>query len=214
MWQEIPLRADTRIIARPSVGPSATKLHIRIVGGDYISRTPIEISYSHVDGCYMIRDYGTTNGTFRNGELIENDGRSYRLKDYDLIGLAKVRGQMRVVFRFGLSYQTQLAWVSEDPWKPSAVKGLSVNTAAKKVFMDAKEIILNRTKLKVFEVLYAQRSKVCTIDDIAWDMWGMEGASSELVAKYIQRLRDRIESDRAKPRYIVTHSFGGYILVE
>lgn len=212
LWEQIPLSRDTKIIARPSVEPNSIEPDVKIVGDDYISRTPVEINYSDVDGCYIIRDYGTTNGTFLNGELIEKDGRPYRLKDYDLIALAKVGGEMRVVFRFRLSHLTQPAWVSEDPWRPSAVKGLSVNTAAKKVFIDGHEIDLTRTEWKIFEVLYAERGKVCTIDDIAWDVWGTKGASAELVAKYIQRLRDRIEPDRSKPRYIITHSAGGYIL--
>ena len=211
-WDEIPLGTDAMLISRPDKEPDAVVPDIKIVGDDYISRTPVEICYSLSDNCYMLRDYGSTNGTFLNGEPVEKDGRPYRLKDYDMVGLAKVHGEMRVVLRFRISHKTQPGWVGEEPWKPSATKGLSVSLAARRVFIDGKEIPLTRTEWKVFEVLHANRGKVCTIDDITWEVWGAGGAAPELVAKYIQRLRDRIEPDRPKPRYILTHSAGGYVL--
>ena len=211
-WEDIPLGTDVVIIARPGKEPDAIQPDINIIGDDYISRTPAEVYYSFSDNCYMLRDCGTTNGTFLNGELIEKDGRAYRLKDYDMIGLAKVQGDMRVLFRFRISHKTQPGWVSEEPWKPSATKGLSVNLAARRVFVDGKDVPLTRTEWKVFEVLHANRSRVCTMDDITWEVWGPSGAAPELIAKYIQRLRDKIEPDRSKSRYIMTHSTGGYML--
>lgn len=78
--------------------------------------------------------------------------------------------------------------------------------------MDGKEVPLTRTEWKVFQVLYANRGKSSTMDDITWEVWGPEGVLPELVAKYIQRLRDKIEPERSKPRYIITNPAGGYIL--
>jgi len=211
-WQEIPLGTDAVLIARPASEPDAIPPDIKVIGDDYVSRTPVEISYSLSDGSYLLRDCGTPNGTFLNGEPVEKDGRAYRLKDYDLIGLAKVQGEMRVIFRFRVSHRTQPAWVAGEPCKAPAKKGLSVNLAARRVFVDDKDIPLTRTEWKVFEILHVNRGKICTMDDITWEVWGPSGAAPELVAKYIQRLRDKLEPDRSKPRYIVTHSAGGYIL--
>ena len=211
-WDEIPLGMEAILIARPDKEPDAIMPEVKIVGDDYVSRTPTEIFYSLSDGCHMIRDHGSTNGTFLNGEPIEKDGRAYPLKDYDMIGLAKIQGEMRVVLRFRISHKTKPGWVSEESWKPSATTGLSVNLAARRVFVDSRDIPLTRTEWKIFEVLHANRDRVCTMDDITWEVWGAGGATPELVAKYIQRLRDKIEPDRAKPRYIVTHSTGGYCL--
>jgi hypothetical protein len=211
-WQEVPLGTDALLIARPSSEPDAIDPDIKIVGDDYISRKPIEIHYSFSDKCYMLCDHGTSNGTFLNGELIESDGRLYRLKDYDLIGLAKVRGEMRVLLRFRTSHKTQPGWVDEEPYRPLVSKGLSVNLGARRVFVDGKEVPLTRTEWKVFQVLFINRGKSSTMDDIIWEVWGSEGALPELVAKYIQRLRDKIEPDRSRPRYIKTNPAGGYIL--
>ena len=211
-WQEIPLGTDAVLIARPSKEPDAITPDIKIIGDDYISRTPVEISYSFTDNCYVLRDYGSRNGTFLNGASVETDGRPYPLKDYDLIGLAKTQGEIRVLLRFRLSHGTQPGWIGDEPQRPSLAEGLSVNPEARRVYVDGNEVPLTKTEWNVFQFLNSNRGKVCTIDDITWEVWGPDGASPELVAKYIQRLRDKIEPDRANPQYIKTHSTGGYIV--
>ena len=211
-WQEIPLGTDAVLIARPSREPDAVVPDIKIIGDDYVSRTPVQIHYSFTDKCYMLSDSGTMNGTFLNSEQIENDGHPYPLKDYDLIGLAKVQGEMRVLVRFRLSQKTQPGWLGDEASKPSSTKGLAVSPAARRVFVDGKEVPLTRTEWKLLQCLYTNRGKVCTMDEVTWDVWGPDGAFPELVSKYIQRLRDKIEPDRSKPRYIITHSAGGYLL--
>ena len=211
-WQEIPLSADAVCIGRPGSDLGAVAPDFKIVGDDYVSRKFVQIHYSITEGCYMLSDLGTMNGTFLNGELIENDGRPYRLRDNDVIGLARVAGEMRVLLRFRLTRVTRQASDTEDSWKPTARKGLSVNVPARRVFVDGREIALTKTEWKLFECLHSNRDRVCTMDDLTWEVWGADGAAPELVAKYIQRLRDKIEPDRSKPRYIITHSAGGYLL--
>ena len=212
-WQDIPLTKDSAVlIARPSKETDAIVPDIRIIGDDYISRKPVQIHYSYSDGCYMLSDCGTINGTFLNGESMESDGRPYRLRDHDLIALGKVAGEMRVLLRFRLSQQTQPASSVEGSWGPSDKKGLSVNIPARRVFVNGREVSLTRTEWKVFGCLHTNRGKVCTMDDLTWEVWGQDGATPELVAKYVQRLRDKIEPDRSKSRYILTSSAGGYIL--
>ena len=79
-------------------------------------------------------------------------------------------------------------------------------------FQPGKEVSLTRIEWKIFQLLYANRGKVCSMDEIAWEVWGEEGAPPELIAQHIKRLRDKVELDRSKPRYILTHSTGGYLL--
>jgi hypothetical protein len=211
-WEDIPLSTDAVLIARPSNDPGAIEPDIKILGDDYVSRRPVQVHYSYTEGCYMLTDPGTMNGTFLNGEVIENDGRPYRLKDNDVIGLARVAGEMRVLLRFRLTRVTRQASDTEDSWKPPAKKGLSVNIPARRVFVDGREIALTKTEWKLFECLHSNRGRVCTMDDLTWEVWGADSATSELVAKYVQRLRDKIEPTRSKPMYIITHSTGGYVL--
>jgi DNA-binding response OmpR family regulator len=210
-WDEVPLIKGKIIIARPDIRIQKTPPDIKLVGDDYISRKPVEISYLTDENSYILKDHGTSCGTYLNSELIENDGRPYRLKDYDLIGLARVQGEMRVLLRFRLSHQTIPVWFSDRSFKPDTV-GLTVNVVSRKVFVNRKSVSLTPTEWKLMEFLYTNRGNVCSCDDIAWEVWGKEGASSELIAKYIQKLRDKIELDRKNPQYIKRHSTGGYVL--
>jgi pSer/pThr/pTyr-binding forkhead associated (FHA) protein len=120
-WQQITLDKDAVLIGRPSDEPDAVSIHVKIIGDDYVSRKPVEIDYSSSDDCYLLRDHGTSNGTFLNGELVETDGRPYRLKDYDAIGLAKVHGEIRVLLRFRTSHKTQPGWVDEMSSRPPRI---------------------------------------------------------------------------------------------
>jgi pSer/pThr/pTyr-binding forkhead associated (FHA) protein len=204
---EIPLSTDAVLIARPSRQPGQVQPDIKIVGDDSITRTHndtrshAEIYYSFSDGCFMLRDNGSTNGTFLNGEQLEID-KPYPLKDYDQIGLARITGEMRVIFRFRTSEATVGPWADDDFVKPK--EGLSLNIKARRVYISTKEIPITKTEFEVIQFLYENKGNACSKDDIAWAVWGKEGASDETIAQYISRLRKKIELDPAKPRYIVT----------
>ena len=105
VWDEIPLSTGPVRIGRPSREPDAIPPDIMIVGNDYISRSQAEISYSSDEGCFFIHDNGSRNGTFLNGELLEKN-KPYPLKDHDLIGFARISGEIKVLFRFRTSEVT------------------------------------------------------------------------------------------------------------
>ena len=66
------------------------------------------------------------------------------------------------------------------------------------------EVPLTKKEFTVLEVLYNNRGNVCSRDDLSWEVCGEEGASDELIAKHISRLREKIEADPSKPCYIIT----------
>ena len=202
-WDEIPLSAKTVLVGRPGKDPNSASPDIKIVGDDYISRNQAKVFYSADKCCFMICDSGSSNGTFLNGEMLEQN-KSYQLKEYDLISLAKISGETRVDLRFKLSDRTLPSWMMKDMRQDIQKTGLHINFAAKKVFVNKKEAILTRTEFKVLEVLYNNKGKACGTDDIAWEVWGKEGANDELVAKYISLLRKKLESDPSKPEFIIT----------
>jgi len=202
-WDEIPLSTDAVLIGRPSKKPDAIPPDINILGDDYISRNQAEIYYSFSDGCFILRDNGSLNGTFLNGKMIETN-KPYPIKDHDLIGFSKISGEMRLILRFRASYSTLPPWVEEKPVGPPGKEGLFLNLAARRVYAAGKEIPLTGKEFKVIEVLHNNKGNACSIDDISWEVWGKEGASDELIAKYISRLREKIEPEPSKPRYIVT----------
>ena len=202
VWEKIPLHTRT-VIGRSSNDDGTKPLDVKIVGDDRISRRQAAISLNPGEARFMISDLGSINGTFLNGELLEKD-KPYPLKDNDLISLAKVNGQSRVVFRFRNSEGTIPAWVEEEPGKPVAKEGLFINLAARRVYVNGKEIPLTRKEFQILEVLYDNRGNPCTTDDISYHVWGRDGATPELIAQHIMRLRRSIELDPYKPRYIIT----------
>jgi len=202
-WDEIPLVTDVMLIGRLSKTPDAIEPDIKVIGDDYISRNHAEIFYSFSDCCFTLRDTGSMNGSFLNGELLEKD-RPYPLKDQSLIGLARISGEMRVIFRFRTSWSTLPSWAQEDPAKTLSNKGLAINFAARRVYVTGKEIPLTGKEYKILEVLYNNRGNACSIDDLAFEVWGEKAASGELIAKHISRLREKIELDPSNPCYILT----------
>jgi hypothetical protein len=205
LWDEIPLSTTAVILGRPSKDIDIITPDIKIIGDDYITRGEhVEIFYNFKDVCFMVRDLHSRNDTFLNGQILEKNN-PYPLKSRDSIGLAKVGGETRVEFRFKLSDEdrTLPAWI-DDGGKPPPVKGLHVNLATKKVYVDGREVSLTKTELKLLEVLYENKGKPCNIDEISWEIWGKDSGYNELVSKHVQRLREKIEPEQSKPRYIVT----------
>lgn len=199
----IPLGIEAVRIGRPGKDTNVPSPNIKIAGDDYISRNQAEISYSIEDDCFVLCDTGSRNGTYVNGELMEQN-KPHKLADYDLISFAKVGGQMRVSLRFRRTEQTLPSWIVKDVRKSMEKGGLYIHMSSRRVFVDNCEIALTGKEFKVLEYLYANRGNACTTDDIAWEIWGKDSASDELVAKYISLLRKKLEKDPARPKYIVT----------
>jgi len=201
----IPLSADALLIGRASE-KNAPDIKVR---DDYVSRNHAEVSYN--DGCFMLRDIDSVNGTEINDERIEQD-KFYPLKDGDLIGLAIVSGEPRVMLRFRQSEVTLLS--PTHPPKGRAAKGLIVDVEARRVFVDDKEIPLRRREFDLLAFLYQNKGKACSEDEIAEKVWAdVRGiVSPETIDQDVHRIRTRIESDPSSPRYIITLPRYGYRL--
>ncbi len=204
MWQEIPLDTNTIPIGRATSSTRAPSSGINIIGDDYVTRKEhAVITYNNEKGSFMVTDRKSKNGTFLNEHILEKD-KDYTLKDRDIIGLAKIDGEIRVKLRFRLNDETPPPWADDESRSRSSQKGLYINLASKKVFVNGHEVNLTRTELNLLQVLYDNKGDACSVDDIAWQVWGKSGASDELVAQHIRRLRVKIEEDPSNPRYIIT----------
>ena len=211
--QEIPLGTDMVVIGRPPLPGDPDTEHPDVgIRDDYVSRGQARVLYSRDDEGYLLeeREAGTKNGTFVNGERVE-PGKSYPLKDGDFIGLALVGGEFRVVFRFRESAATL---TNADMVETMPSSGLSVDTRARRVWVDGKEISLRRKEFDLLAYLYQNRGKACSKDEIAQGVWVDEGGivSQETIDTNIFRIRERVEADPSHPRYVVTLPRYGYRL--
>jgi len=208
---EIPLNAVTTLIGRPSrsgahvIGTSDVK-----VNDDYVSRGHVSIFYNHALKHFMIqeRDGGTTNGTFVNEEAISS-GQPLQLQDGDLIQLARIGGNYRIVFRFRESEGTLAGSLGREESLPP--KGIKVDLRARKVWVEDQEIFLRKKEFDLLAYLYQNQGKVCSKDEIAQEVWKQDGGivSQETIEQNISRIRKGIELNPTKHQYIKT-IHGGY----
>lgn len=177
---------------------------------DFVSRNHIKITFNKGDYILQERKEGTPNGTFINGEKIEG-GKSYYLKDGDLIELAKVDGDFQVVFRFRESHKTLKAAESlvidkdvQSVEKESDV--IKIDQDARRVWVAERDVSLRRREFDLLLYLYQNRGNACHRDEIAQKVWAdVQGCVSEAtIDQTIHRIREKIESDSSKPRYVIT----------
>ena len=141
--QEIPLGTDVTVIGRsPSYSDSKAETPDVKINDDYISRGHVRVYYSYDQGQFFVqeRDSGSRNGTFINGEEIEQ-GKPYPLKDGDFVGLAKIGGEFRIVFRFRQGVATLAGQAIPER---ATAEGLTVDLWARRVWLGDKEIPLRR----------------------------------------------------------------------
>jgi len=89
--------------------------------------------------------------------------------------------------------------------------GLEVDLAAHEVRCDGRGVDLTAREFELLRVLVEHPRQVLSRDQLFELVWGSFGDRSA-VAVYIGRLRQKIEVDPARPRYIVTVWGAGYRL--
>lgn len=210
--EEIPLDVDLTVIGRPHPHTCNTTDTPNVrVSDDFVSQEHLRIFYSYDGGSFLLqeRDSGSTNGTFLNGRRLV-PGTEYALKDGDIIGLARVRGAFRVIFRFRGSEDTLPGNIA---YLQPATKGVKVDLDARRVWADGREVPLSRKQFDLLAFLYINQGKACSKDRIAEKVWEEERGivTEETIEQTVHRIRNALEPDRSFPRYVRT-VHGGYRL--
>ena len=72
---------------------------------------------------------------------------------------------------------------------------------------------LTRLELRLLQILLANASHTLPAERLLGHVWGSRGAGDrQLLKQLVHRLRQKIEADAARPRYLVTASGVGYAL--
>lgn len=103
---------------------------------------------------------------------------------------------------------------------PPPTKGTLIHRSPRLVQLDGKRIdTLTGLEFEMLCYLYEQRGHVCTKDDLIAHVYRQRygemqgGVADESIQALVSRLREKIEPDRARPRYIVTVRGEGYRFV-
>jgi len=91
--------------------------------------------------------------------------------------------------------------------------GLKVDLSKRLVSVDGREIALTPIQYRLLAVLAKNAGKVMTHRQIMKEVWGPSYVDNvHYVRMYMSQLRHKLETDPAKPQYLVTESGLGYRL--
>ncbi len=147
-------------------------------------------------GGFVIRDLGSKNGTFVNGEAIGNQ--PYRLRDGDEIDLA---GILHLGFVAGEA-TLPLGQMDHAPGR------LQINPQTREVYLGRKVLDppLSPAQFTLLHLLVTAEGRVVTRDEIITTVWpdAAGGVTDQAVDALIYRLRERLAELDPDTAYIVT----------
>ena len=100
---------------------------------------------------------------------------------------------------------------SEEPLPKIETRELTVDLETRKVDVRGERIHLSPKEFDVLRLLMIQKGKPLTHKKILQTVWGPDhGEETENLRVVINQLRNKIEKDAARPRYILTEPWLGY----
>lgn len=168
-----------------------------------VSRRHAEITQT-LEG-YTLRDLGSKNGTFLNGEAVSQQPRLIR--NGDEIGIALCA---KLTF---VEDEATAPIVLEHKLKPS----IKMDTAAKRVWVLDKEVVppLSLAQYNLLELLYQNPGNVVSRDQVVAVVWSeeeAEGVSEQAIDALARRLRERIAEIDSENKYVETVRGHGFRL--
>jgi two-component system KDP operon response regulator KdpE len=119
-------------------------------------------------------------------------------------GVGELMARLRVVLR-------RAALPDQEPVYQA--EALTVDLARRNVVVDQKPVSLTPTEYDILRVLIQHAGKVLTHQQLIHLVWGNDfEAEAHLLRVNISNLRQKIEKDPTRPRYIVTEPGVGYRL--
>jgi pSer/pThr/pTyr-binding forkhead associated (FHA) protein len=156
---------------------------------------------------YYIRDLNSTNGTYINADPSQITD-AYLLRHQDQIIIADA------VITFHDSEAT-----ARGPLPSGVIRAMQeeirIDTNAKEVYVkgDIRKPRLTVKEFMLLELLYQRKGTVVSKEEIANTVWDYDVYDYNAIDTLIYRVRQRIEPNPAKPRYLLTQRGFGYKLV-
>ena len=168
-----------------------------------VSRRHAEITQT-LEG-YTLRDLGSKNGTFLNGETVSQKSRLIRNGD-----------------EIGIALCAKLTFVEDEATAPIILEykqkpSVKMDLAAKRVWVMDKEITppLSLAQYNLLELLYKSAGNVVSRDEVIAVVWSeeeAEGVSEQAIDALARRLRERIAEVDPENKYVETVRGHGFRL--
>lgn len=119
-------------------------------------------------------------------------------------------GELLARLRVALRHASQSSHVEEATFQ---VRGLRVDMAARRVFIDDGEVHLTPTEYRLLMTLVRHAGKVVTHRQLLKEVWGPDSVEeNQYLRVYLGQLRRKIERDPTRPTYLLTEPGVGYRL--
>ena len=124
-------------------------------------------------------------------------------------GVAELLARVRVVLR-------HLASAKSDTGEPVFEVGtLRVDLARREVSANGTPVHLTRNEFKLLSVLVKNAGKVLTHRHLLQEVWGPTAdGETHYLRVYMNQLRQKLETDATRPRYLLTEPGVGYRLLD
>ncbi len=99
-----------------------------------------------------------------------------------------------------------------NPAKMELKQSITLDEAARKIYVEGQEVQLKNKEYNLFAYLYAHRNKVITKEELFSKIWGDEFFSDGTLNVHIRKIREKIERNPNEPTYIKTVWGVGYML--
>ena len=134
----------------------------------------------------------------------------YLTKPFNPLELvARVKSQLRRYKKFNKTSNEENAVTTFE--NTLVVEDITINLETHEVFKDGEEVKLTPTEFDILVLLAENRGKVFSIENIYNSVWKQEFMQSDnTVMVHIRKVREKIEEDPRKPKYIKTVWGVGY----
>jgi two-component system KDP operon response regulator KdpE len=122
-------------------------------------------------------------------------------------GVEELLARIRVALRHGVQQTSPAGGLLR-------VGDLEVDLERRRVHVAGEEVRLTPTEYELLKAFVLNRDRVLTDRALLQAVWGPEyGSEAHYLHVYVARLREKIETDPQRPRYLVTEPGVGYRLI-
>ena len=168
--------------------------------------------YSGIEVCQMIREFSEVPIimlTAKGEDMDKILGLEYGADDYITkpFNILEVKARMKAIFRRSSKSEGN----DVMPGNNIEINGLKVEADSRRVFIDGVEVNLTAKEFDLLMLFVSNPNKVYSRDELLTTIWGTSyPGDARTVDVHVRRLREKIESQPANPKYIHTKWGIGY----
>lgn len=171
--------------------------------------------FSGLEVCQMIREFSDVPIimlTAKGDDMDKILGLEYGADDYITkpFNILEVKARIKAIFR-----RNNRNVPEQENQKVIETKGLKIDVDSRRVYIDDKEVNLTAKEFELVYLLVSNPNKVYSREQLLKTIWGPSyPGDARTVDVHVRRLREKIETTPADPKYIHTKWGVGYYFHE